>query len=104
MNFQEAIKALSEGKKVRAIGWKPHEYVYLKNGKVYGEEGEQVTITISPGDSFSVVEEPEERLFQWVHRGPCRSFRVHPYLLTEKQASETFALEYKKLDDVLGVK
>ena len=29
MKFWEAMKAMEEGKKVRAVGWKPEYYIYL---------------------------------------------------------------------------
>ena len=50
--------------------------------------------------------EPEEPLFQWVIKDSAnKSWLIHSYLRTEKQAAEHFAgFEYKKLNDVLGVK
>lgn len=39
LSKQEAIQAMKDGKKVRHRYFMAHEYVYMKNDRIYGEDG-----------------------------------------------------------------
>ena len=39
MKFEEIIKPLKEGRKIRSRKWKPHQYIYLDGQELYAEDG-----------------------------------------------------------------
>jgi len=69
LNFWEAMKALEEGKKVRAISWSKGQYIKLSSSKtLITEEGYDYFDAYFFGDLvdcyWEIVEEPE-LYWQW---------------------------------------
>lgn len=60
MNLLEALKALTEGKKIRRESWDRTPYIYIdKNGELRNSTGDLTNIVIGvENDDWEIVEEP----------------------------------------------
>jgi len=47
MNFEQALAAMREGKKVRALHWIPMQYIELKDGAIVGTCGREYDADIN---------------------------------------------------------
>ena len=73
MNTKEAIQAMLEGKKVRAIDWNKECYILFNGDMFVDEEGEHFSEFTSYSSIWEIYEEPK----------PVQTVTIEKWLLTD---------------------
>ena len=101
MTLSEALKALSEGKKIRGVGWDKNEYLAIRDTYVVNEKGNISDLTVE--NIWELYEEPKPKVKRalYVHKDArfTKPFVTSTFMTCDEAREDFKDMEwYKKLD------